>query len=92
MQDFRTRRNFELNDRDVGVFLPRLNSFVENRRNGFTGYRQCICAKGHAIPKNKSCLYCVNINTVFHNEQFVKCPLSTANIVLVSVEQSLIGI
>ena len=49
----------ELNDRDVGGFLPRLNkqsvhliqSFVKKRRNGFAGYRQCIRAKGHAIPK-----------------------------------------
>ena len=52
-------RNWDLNDRDVVVFLPRLNKqsvhliqiFVEKRRNGFTVYRQCICAKGHTIPK-----------------------------------------
>ena len=56
------------------------------------GYRQCICAKGHVIPKNKSYLYYVNNNTVFHNEQFVKCHLFTANIVLVSVEQSQIDV
>ena len=51
-------QNFEFDDRDVGVFLPRLNkqsvhliqSFFGKRRNGFTGYRQCIRAKRHAIP------------------------------------------
>ena len=48
--------------------------------------------KDTRFRKNKSCLYYVNNNTVFHIEQFVKCHLFTANILLVSVEQSLIDI
>ena len=37
-----------------------------------------LSAKGHAIP-NECILYFVNNNTLFHNKQFVKCHLFTAN-------------
>ena len=87
MQDFRTRRNLEEDDRDVGGFpaptiikqsVLLIQSLVEKRRNGFTGYRQYIRVKRHAIP-NECIFYFVNNNTLLHNIQFVKCHLFTAN-------------
>ena len=33
----------------------------------------------HGFRTNKSCLYFVDNNTLFHNKQFVKCHLFTGN-------------